>query len=95
MEITHKATGTVHVLTEHHPKQGDVYTFAFTSEEALKKWKSTAITNWLNSPENVEDVREWLASNLNWTVEGDSEFVFNEVSGIYYEADHCVVWELA
>ena len=96
MDITHQTTGrTVWVLREHDPKNGETYIFAFNSEEAMLKWKDTAITNWLNSPENIEDVREWLANNPNWTIENDPEFVFNEVSGVYYDGDRCVEWRLA
>jgi hypothetical protein len=96
MDITHKTTGrTVWVLREYNPRSGETYTFAFNSEEAMNKWKDTAIEDWLTSPENVEDVQEWLADNPRHTVECDPEFVFNEVSGVSYDCERCSEWELA
>lgn len=96
MDITHTTTGrTVWVLREHEARSGETYVFAFNSKEAMLKWKDTAIENWLTDPENVEIVKDWLAVNLSFTVEGDPEFVFNEVSGICYDCESCIEWRLA
>ena len=95
MDITHKTTGrTVWVVVETN-EDGDMYTFVFKDEAAADKWIENATTNWLNSEENQDIVKPWLENNPNWSIENDAYFIFEECSGVSYEKNHSVEWELA
>lgn len=85
MEITHQSTGQVVYLAIENSEDGEIYPFAFDSEEARDAWVDGAVDRWLKSEDNAGVVKEWLTLNPSYSIETSAYFVFVECSGIAYE----------